>query len=63
MENTVTGHSYLDIPQNWLFPQLNEDFSDYIFQQDRAPPRWHVDVRHYLNEILPRRCIGRSGPP
>jgi hypothetical protein len=58
----VSGHSYLDMLQIWLFPQLNEDSGDYIFQQDGAPPHWHLDVRCFLNKVLPRHWIGRGGP-
>lgn len=60
-ENTVNGRSYLEMLQTWLFPQLNNDSDDYIFQQDGAPPHWHLDVRRFLNETLPNRWIGRNG--
>jgi hypothetical protein len=53
MENTVTGHSYVDMLQNWLIPQLNEDSGNYILQQDGAPPHWHLDVCRSLNEVIP----------
>jgi len=46
--------------ENWLMPQLNEDSSDYIFQQDGSPARYK-DVRGYLNRNLPQRWIGRTG--
>lgn len=60
--NTVTGASYLQMLQDWLFPQLQEDKQeDFIFQQDGAPPHWSLAVRHFLNETLPQRWIGRSG--
>ena len=59
-ENTVTGTSYLDMLQLWLFPQLTEDSNNFIFQQDGAPPHWHNEVRRYLNEELPHRWIGRG---
>jgi hypothetical protein len=29
----VAGFSYLDMLENWLFPHLNQDSDDYIFQQ------------------------------
>ena len=48
--------------QDWLFPQLNEDSEDFIFQQDAATPHWHNQVRRFLNETLPQRWIGRTGP-
>jgi hypothetical protein len=58
MENTVTDHSYVDMLQNWLFSHLNEDPGYYIFQL----PHWHLDVCHFLNEVLRRCLICRSGP-
>ena len=60
--NNVTGNLYLEMLQDWLFPQLNEDSEDFIFQQDGAPPHWHSQVRRILNETLPKRWIGRTGP-
>jgi len=60
-ENTVTGVTYLAMLQNWLLPQMSEDSEDFIFQQDGAPPHWHRDVRRFLNDSLPQRCIGRVG--
>ena len=51
--NTVTGDSYLEMLQNWLFPQLIEDSEDLNFLQDGAPPHWHNQVRRVLNETLP----------
>ncbi|PSN54080.1 hypothetical protein C0J52_03070 [Blattella germanica] len=47
---------------NWLFPQLAAEGGHYLFQQDGAPPHWHLAVRTYLNEHLPNRWIGRAGP-
>jgi hypothetical protein len=44
----------------WLLPQLQEDSANFISIQDSAPPHWHTDVRNYLDQNLPRRCIGRS---
>jgi hypothetical protein len=57
MENTVTRISCLDMLTNWRFPQLDED---YIYQQDGAPPHFHCEVRHYRNENLSHRWIGRA---
>jgi hypothetical protein len=37
-ETTVTGDSYLDMLKNWLLPQLNTNYEEYILQQDKAPP-------------------------
>ena len=58
---TVTGRSYLEMLQVWLFPLLNADSDDFIFQQDGAPPHWHLNVRAFLNENVPDRWIGRIG--
>ncbi|PNF41666.1 hypothetical protein B7P43_G06968 [Cryptotermes secundus] len=60
-ENTVTGVTYLRMLQNWLVPQMNEDSGDYIFQQDGAPPSWHLNFRRFPNESLPQQWIGRMG--
>jgi len=56
--------------ENWLMPQLNEDSSDYIFQQDGSPAHYK-DVRGYLNrksgqdaqeKKMTRYCGGHTGP-
>lgn len=60
MEKTVTGIVYLDMLQLWLMPQLQEDYSSFIFQQDGAPPHYLNHVRHFLNNELPHRWIGRG---
>ena len=52
--NSVTGNSYLEMLLDWLFPQLNEDSEDLIFQQDGAPSHSHNQVRRFLNETLPQ---------
>ena len=62
-EKTVTGTSYLDMLQLWLFPQLAADSGDFVFQQDGALPHWNINVRRYLNNELRHRWIGRVGPP
>jgi hypothetical protein len=58
-EKSVTGQVYLKMLQNWLMPQLAEE-EEFIFQQDGAPPHWHMGVREYLNGNLPGRWIGRA---
>ena len=60
-ENTVTGNTYLNMLQTWLFPQLQVDSDEFVFQQDGAPPHWKLEVRRYLNGELPQRWIGRKG--
>ena len=46
---TATGNSYLDMLQLWLLPQLEQDIKGLIFQQDGAPPHYHLDVRNEMN--------------
>jgi hypothetical protein len=53
-ETTVSGFSYLNMLENWLFPQLNQDSDDYIFQQDGALPHFHREVRKVFNHVLPQ---------
>lgn len=40
-EQTVIGVAYLDIFEQWLFPQFEEDMDDFMFHQYGAPPHWH----------------------
>ncbi|KAG8251768.1 hypothetical protein J6590_072609 [Homalodisca vitripennis] len=58
--DTVNGMSYLQMLQNWLFPQLQADSGDFIFQQDGAQPHWHNNVRQLLNNTLLDRAHGTS---
>ncbi|KAJ4437756.1 hypothetical protein ANN_13694, partial [Periplaneta americana] len=61
IEATVTGHSYLDMLELWLMPQLRQGLDDdFIFQQDGAPPHFHNAVRAYLNTEMFDRWIGIS---
>lgn len=60
-EQSITGNIYLGMLENWLMPQLETDSVDFIFQQDGAPPHFHLDVRDYLNTRLRNRWIGRIG--
>ncbi|GBL88023.1 hypothetical protein AVEN_133691-1 [Araneus ventricosus] len=43
-ERSVTSNIYLDMLEVWLMPQLDSDSTDYIFQQDEAPPNWSTEV-------------------
>ena len=38
------------------------DDHDIYFQQDGAPPHYHLDVRAYLDAVFPDTWIGRRGP-
>jgi len=59
MESTVTGHSYLDMLENFAISQIPPGF---IFQQDGAPPHFHRDVTTFLDETFPRHWVRRGGP-
>lgn len=52
---------YLDTLTLWLLPQLEEDSNDFIFQQDGAPPHFHITIRNHLNAHHTQRWIGRAG--
>jgi hypothetical protein len=59
MESKVTGHSQLDMLENFAVPQIPPGF---IFQQDCAPPHFHRDVTTFLNEAFRGRWVERGGP-
>lgn len=61
-EKTINGAVYLDMLENFLFPQLEEIEDRIIFQQDGAPPHYHNSVTDALNMRFPLRWIGRGGP-
>jgi hypothetical protein len=46
-----------------ILPAIRALYADeqFYFQQDGAPPRYHRDVRAYLDDILPGRWIGQRG--
>ena len=57
----MTGDVYLQMLQNWLMDELiANEHENFIYQQDGAPPHWKLIVQAYLNDNLPRRCIGRA---
>jgi hypothetical protein len=45
----MTGHSYLDMLENFAVPQIPPGF---IFQQDDAPPHFHRDVTTCIKIFL-----------
>ena len=51
---------FLDMLENWLLPQLNTNYDDYILQLDGASPYFHRNVRVLLNRVLQQRWIGRA---
>jgi hypothetical protein len=60
-ESTITSAVYLDVLENFVFPQIAE-VDGLIFQQDGAPPHFGAIVRTALDERFPGRWIGRGGP-
>ncbi|GFV00407.1 uncharacterized protein TNCV_3643851 [Trichonephila clavipes] len=61
---TVTGSAYLDALLLWLFPQLEEsEPTNFIWQQEGAPPHWYLSVRDWLNITVPNQWIGRKERP
>lgn len=62
-EATATSVSYLDVLQQWLFPQLPKDEPDnFVWLQHGAPPRRHNSVRDWLNSVSSNSWIGSQGP-
>jgi transposase len=61
-ENNINGNIYIDMLENFAFPQLEELQPNVIFQQDGAPPHWKRFVRDCLDQKFPNRWIGRGGP-
>lgn len=59
---TVTGDSYLDMLQNWFWPQVAQQAGEIYFQQDGAPPHYSRSVRQWLDDKFPGAWIGRRGP-
>jgi hypothetical protein len=61
MEVTVTGRVYLDMLEQFVYPQVT-DLQPNIYQQDEAPPNWSLHVRETLTRTFLDRWIGRDGP-
>jgi hypothetical protein len=58
-ERNVTSHNYLDMLELFAVPQIDDD--NVIFQQDGAPGHYANIVMEFLDEIFPRRWIGKCG--
>ena len=61
-EPTVTGPVYLDMLEQFVYPQVAAFQPSIIYQQDGAPPHWSMDVRGSLNATFPNQWIGCDGP-
>jgi hypothetical protein len=57
----TTSAAYLDMPENFVFPQIVAEVNDLISQQDGAPAHFCAIVRSALDERFPGRWIGRGG--
>jgi len=55
-----TGYTQKNGEENWLLPQLNTKYDDYILQLDGAPPHFCRNVRVLLNRVLQQRWIGHA---
>lgn len=66
-EATVTGDSFLDMLENWLLPQLNTNYDDYILQLDGAPLPFSQECmsasQSCSSTALDRTCCKRRQPP
>lgn len=56
---TINSISYLNLLKNFIFPLMENESDEFIFQQDGAPPHYHTSVREFLNQRAPNRWIGR----
>ncbi|KFM67718.1 hypothetical protein X975_00548, partial [Stegodyphus mimosarum] len=61
-EKTVSSVIYLDMLENFVFPQLEELQPHVFLQQDGAPPHWGTIIRSSLNDHFTGRWIGQGGP-
>ena len=64
IDGNLNANKYLNMLQEEIFPSLlsaNGNLPAY-FQQDGAPPHYGIQVRQYLNQLLPDAWIGRRGP-
>jgi hypothetical protein len=51
-EETIHATNYLDILQEFVFPQLTQDqvLDNIIFQHDGAPPHWALILREFVDD-------------
>ncbi|PNF28847.1 hypothetical protein B7P43_G04418 [Cryptotermes secundus] len=61
-EKTAISVIYLDMLQNFVYPQIETLQSEIIFQEDGAPPHWSTIIREALDKHFPGRWIGRGSP-
>lgn len=63
-DDTVNGKNYLSMLQTFSLSEVRKlhKVRSILFQQDRAPAHFVVDVRQYLDQHFPNRWIGRGCP-
>jgi hypothetical protein len=63
LEKTINGQVYLDMLENFLFPQSeqNDLTNTIIFLQDSLPPHFSRHVMEVLIEAFVGRLIGKGG--
>ena len=61
-DEMVRGTTYLDMLEQFFFPQIEQLQPNILFQQDGAPSHWFNEVRATLDNIFRGRWIGRGGP-
>ena len=57
-EKSITRHTYLDMIQQWLFPQVQRRFRQFSLSTGWGLTPLPNDVRDYLHNELPRRWVG-----
>jgi hypothetical protein len=61
-ESAVTGDSFLVMLENWLLPQLNIKYNDYILQLDRATRMCSASQSCSYSGLNPTCCKWRQQP-
>lgn len=63
-EPTVNSAAYIDMLEQFFFPQLEQDnlIGNVYFQQDGAPPHFALQTQNVLNLTFGNKWIGRGGP-
>ncbi|KAJ4447402.1 hypothetical protein ANN_09409 [Periplaneta americana] len=56
----LCGTTYLDMLEQFFFPQTEHLQPNVLFQQDGAPQYWFNDVRTTLDNVFPGRWIVKS---
>jgi len=66
-EATMTGDLFLGMLENWLLPQLNTSYDNYILQMDGAPLPFSQECtsasQSCSSTALDRTCCKRRQPP